>query len=123
MFSFVLGGMPASFLSSFLCAHIVPEYLPKVAMLPNPHRKSFRRRSRACKGIFAGHDFVYQGGMPCASRQDWAVNFDGTRDPLGRAVRGAVVEFARKRGLLVSQSYLAQPWPSWAILKPTNASS
>jgi len=69
-------------------------------------------------GIFAGHDYFYQGQMPCKTNQDWAVNYDGTRDPLGRAVRGAVQEFARAHSLAVSVGTGRTKWPSWAIVKP-----
>ena len=44
-------------------------------------------------GILAGHDYVdaIEGGN---SGMDWAVQVDGSRDHLGRAVQGAVDDFA-----------------------------
>eukprot|EP00602_Paraphysomonas_sp_CaronLab_P001409 CAMPEP_0185026248 /NCGR_PEP_ID=MMETSP1103-20130426/10182_1 /TAXON_ID=36769 /ORGANISM="Paraphysomonas bandaiensis, Strain Caron Lab Isolate" /LENGTH=114 /DNA_ID=CAMNT_0027559757 /DNA_START=408 /DNA_END=749 /DNA_ORIENTATION=- len=45
-------------------------------------------------GIIGGHDYVTQNDGPMQSGQDWTINFDGTRDKLGRAVKGAVDEFA-----------------------------
>ena len=44
-------------------------------------------------GIFAGHDYVTN---PAWSNQNWTINFDGTVDHSGRAVQGAVDEFAQR---------------------------
>ena len=62
----------------------------------------FTCRALHAEGLHPRTD-TYQGWTPCAGRvldpngrmkgnyvQDWSTNYDGTRDPLGRAVRGAV---------------------------------
>eukprot|EP00927_Polykrikos_kofoidii_P062339 TRINITY_DN57147_c0_g1_i1.p1 TRINITY_DN57147_c0_g1~~TRINITY_DN57147_c0_g1_i1.p1 ORF type:complete len:256 (-),score=35.40 TRINITY_DN57147_c0_g1_i1:105-872(-) len=43
-------------------------------------------------GVFAGHDYVEQFEVN-ASRADYTINADGTRDLTGRVVRGAVDDF------------------------------
>ena len=65
-------------------------------------------------GIFAGHDYVTN---PAWSLQNWTINFDGTVDPTGRAVQGAVDEFGRRHGVRVYASSDGA-WRSWALRKP-----
>jgi len=66
-------------------------------------------------GILAGHDFVDAAFVAAHGGSDWALNYDGTRDPQGRAVKGAVVEFAKQvsRNLTIGTDM----WPSWALRK------
>ena len=65
-------------------------------------------------GIFAGHDYVTN---PAWSGQNWTINFDGTVDHSGRAVQGAVDEFAQRHGVEVYASSDGA-WRSWALRKP-----
>ena len=50
-------------------------------------------------GIFGGHDYIFASehrdwrGAGDAKGTDYALNFDGSRDPYQRAVKGAVDEF------------------------------
>lgn len=69
-------------------------------------------------GIIAGHDYVTNDDGPRQGGQDWSINFDGTRDPTGRAVKGAVDDFAAKHGLQISVSYRESGWNTWAARKP-----
>jgi len=76
-------------------------------------------------GVMAGHDFLNQNDVKSAARgrkpQRWDINFDGTVDEQGRAVKGAVEEFfgdaahpERYRQLAVTY----QDWPySWVVRK------
>eukprot|EP01041_Mallomonas_annulata_P009460 gene9460-19644_t len=82
-------------------------------------------------GIMAGHDYTFQSepsgtqsGDPTMHRQDWTLNFDGTRDTTGRVVRGAVDDFfSDKTGALhgcprqVTVSYREAGWNTWAVRK------
>jgi len=70
-------------------------------------------------GIIAGHDYVTNNDGPRQMGQDWSVNFDGTRDSTGRAVKGAVDDFAAKHGLHISVSYREPSWNTWAARKPS----
>lgn len=69
-------------------------------------------------GIFAGHDYLSSADVPDEISDDWSVNYDGTKDPLGRAVKGAVDEFANKHSLQLTIGYQEAPWSSWALRKP-----
>lgn len=50
-------------------------------------------------GIMAGHDYIYQIDIDILNRnykgprEDWTLNYDGTRDETGRVVKGAVDDF------------------------------
>lgn len=105
-------------------------------------------------GVMAGHDYLTQfdlSGILTSSLPlpfhlsslttwiagkgkahpgwDYALNYDGTRDELGRAVRGAVDEFfsdathfMRGCPIQVTISYLEMSkWNSWAVRKPFSA--
>lgn len=69
-------------------------------------------------GIFAGHDYVTNNDGPRQHGQDWSLNYDGTRDPTGRAVKGAVDDFADKYGLHLGVSYRERGFNTWAARKP-----
>jgi len=56
---------------------------------------------------------------------DYTLNYDGTRDPLGRAVRGAVDEFFSDAThflsgcpLQITITYYEPKWNTWAVRKP-----
>lgn len=73
-------------------------------------------------GIIAGHDYVVNAEvMP---GQDWSINFDGTKDPTGRAVKGAVDDFfSDKTGFMegcprqITVAYREKMWNTWATRK------
>lgn len=69
-------------------------------------------------GIFAGHDYVTQNDGPKQGGQDWTINYDGTRDATGRAVKGAVDDFSVKNNLQLTVSYREGGWNTWAARKP-----
>eukprot|EP00667_Euglena_gracilis_P016120 EG_transcript_16810 len=64
-------------------------------------------------GIFAGHDFYYANN-PIHGSNDWSLCQNGERHV--EAVKGAVVEFAQRRGLPICVT--REVWPSWLIRKP-----
>jgi hypothetical protein len=73
-------------------------------------------------GIIAGHDFVTQNEGPQQTKQNWTINYDGTVDPTGRAVYGAVIDFfhdpthpERYRQVLVT--YKEKDWWTWLVRK------
>ena len=68
-------------------------------------------------GMLCGHDFVYQGEGPAQSGQRWDINGDGSIDVLGRAVRGAVENFARQQNRQIQVGYAEPDWPSYCIRK------
>ncbi len=73
-------------------------------------------------GIMAGHDFVTQTEGPEKSHQDWTVNYDGTVDPTGRAVYGAVVDFFNNPGhpdryRQITVTYRESGWHTWMVRK------
>ena len=50
-------------------------------------------------GIMAGHDYMEHWEVDKNSyKQDWTLNFDGTKDEKGRVVKGAVDDFAASVG-------------------------
>jgi hypothetical protein len=63
-------------------------------------------------GLLAGHDFIDVPG----GNQDWTVDERGVRHPEGKAVRGAVEDFAQSMGLEIGST--CEVWPSWYIKKP-----
>jgi len=70
-------------------------------------------------GLFCGHDFMTADEVKW-TKQDWSKNFDGTVDPQGRAVKGAVLEFADKVGRQITVSYRERKgnnWNTWCIRK------
>ncbi len=69
-------------------------------------------------GIFAGHDYMSAADVPPEITDDWSVNYDGTIDPLGRAVKGAVDEFANKHSVQLTVGYHEPLWSTWAMRKP-----
>lgn len=68
--------------------------------------------------IIAGHDYVVNKDGPAGSGQDWSINYDGTKDASGRAVKGAVDDFFNEKGLQVSVSYREGGFNTWAVRKP-----
>ena len=69
-------------------------------------------------GILAGHDFMSDAEMRGRTpEQDWSLCMDGTVN-LG-SVRGAVEDFAAKRGVTISVMYQETFFASWMIQKPT----
>lgn len=69
-------------------------------------------------GILAGHDYVTQDDGPRQTGQDWSINYDGTKDLSGRAVKGAVDDFALHRHLQLTVSYREKFWNTFATRKP-----
>mmetsp|Transcript_23456 Transcript_23456/g.33580 ORF Transcript_23456/g.33580 Transcript_23456/m.33580 type:complete len:249 (+) Transcript_23456:53-799(+) len=81
-------------------------------------------------GIMAGHDYLTQfdlsGNDPHPNPGwDYTLNYDGSRDPLGRAVRGAVDEFFSDSThflsgcpLQITITYYEPKWNTWAVRKP-----
>jgi hypothetical protein len=68
-------------------------------------------------GIIGGHDYVKQNDGPKQSGQDWTLNYDGTRDKLGRAVKGAVDEFAALVYRQVVVTYRDLHFNTWLMRK------
>jgi len=68
-------------------------------------------------GIMAGHDFVYQRQGPKKTGQNWTVNYDGTVDHLGRAVRGAVEEFFGMENRTIYVTKWNEDFPTWIVRK------
>lgn len=68
-------------------------------------------------GIFSGHDYVEQNDGPAGVGQDWSLNYDGTIDDSGRAVKGAVDDFAQTMGRQLIISYRENMWNTWALRK------
>jgi len=95
-------------------------------------------------GIMAGHDYTWnvepRNGPfgkhvtdPHSSKQNWSINFDGSVDPRGRAVKGAVDDFfggvanhttawspgdLRRCPLQVLVTYRELAWNTWLVAKP-----
>ena len=81
-------------------------------------------------GIMGGHDYIYASehedwrGVGAINHTDFSLNGDGTRDPLQRAVKGAVDEFFTQcvpRQIMVTyrESPLRYPvlYNSWYVRK------
>lgn len=68
-------------------------------------------------GIMAGHDYVHQMDGPQQTLQNWTKNFDGTYTSSGRAVKGAIDDFAARYSLQVTISYRERSFNTWAIRK------
>lgn len=68
-------------------------------------------------GIMAGHDYVTNDDGPSKMNQNWTVNYDGTIDKSGRAVKGAVDDFMEPRNLQITVSYRERAWNTWAVRK------
>ena len=68
-------------------------------------------------GILGGHDYVEQSDGPQQTGQNWTLNFDGSVDHAGRAVKGAVDDFASRRRRQVVVMYRESGWNSWLIRK------
>ena len=67
----------------------------------------------------AGHDYLTQQDVSKWLRrhpQNWTVNYDGTVDPTGGAVKGGVDDLAGRRNRQLSISYAEIP-PTWAMRK------
>mmetsp|Transcript_25556 Transcript_25556/g.60441 ORF Transcript_25556/g.60441 Transcript_25556/m.60441 type:complete len:290 (+) Transcript_25556:75-944(+) len=64
-------------------------------------------------GVMAGHDFAEDSEV---RGQDWSVCMDGSIHP--EAVRGAVIEFSKKRKLSIGLTYREAKFNSWWIRKP-----
>lgn len=67
-------------------------------------------------GVFAGHDYVTNDDGPMQSGQNWTINYDGSIDPFGRAVKGAVDDFASSVGRQVLVTYREARWNSWLMV-------
>ena len=65
-------------------------------------------------GLLCGHDY-----LDCAEAQltgqDWCLEEDGTRDPTGGAVKGAVNEFAAMHNRPVQLGTVELQWRTWCI--------
>ena len=73
-------------------------------------------------GIMAGHDYIYAGEHPSFTWgfSDYSINYDGTRDPFQRAVKGAVDEFFStcvRRQVVVTYRDKRQPFNTWMVRK------
>lgn len=73
-------------------------------------------------GIMAGHDYVFQKEGPEQTGQNWTINFDGSVDPLGRAVKGAVREFfgdpsKPDRFRIIHTTRRREYFPTWIVRK------
>ena len=68
-------------------------------------------------GLMCGHDFVYNSEVQLVQPNvDYSINYDGTKDEKGRAVRGAVEEWAAlTRRTLSTGSSKKEYWKSWCI--------
>ena len=67
-------------------------------------------------GVFAGHDYVDPAWVKSVTGQDWLVNYDGTVDESGRALKGAVDDFAARVHLPLWVT--KERWASWMVRKP-----
>ena len=68
-------------------------------------------------GVLGGHDYVTNDEGPKQSGQDWSINYDGSVDPQGRAVKGAVDEFSTAFGRQILVTYQDSGFPSWFLRK------
>ncbi len=73
-------------------------------------------------GIMAGHDFVEQSEGPQQTNQNWTINYDGTIDRSGRAVKGAVSDFFNdpnrfERYRQITVTYKENGWWTWLVRK------
>lgn len=70
-------------------------------------------------GLMAGHDFMYNSQVQALQPdQDWSICQDGTKNE--RAVRGAVEDFAKREGLIVTVEFDAgHEFRTWMVQKPT----
>jgi hypothetical protein len=70
-------------------------------------------------GLMAGHDFMFNSQVRALQPdQDWSICQDGTRNE--RAVRGAVEDFAKREGLVVTVEFAAgHEFRTWMVQKPT----
>ena len=68
-------------------------------------------------GIMAGHDYVTQDDGPAKSKQDWTINYDGTKDETGTVVKGAVDKFSTEVCRQLTIGYRESGSPSCAIRK------
>lgn len=65
-------------------------------------------------GIMAGHDFLTASDVrKITPEQDWGLCGDGSRNE--GAVKGAVQQFARERGLAIQTT--RDTWPTWVVQK------
>lgn len=68
-------------------------------------------------GIMAGHDYVTNDDGPSKMNQNWTVNYDGTIEQSGRAVKGAVDDFMTPRNQQITVGYRESAWNTWAVRK------
>lgn len=68
-------------------------------------------------GIFGGHDYVTNSDGPQQTGQNWSLNYDGTVDPEGRAVKGAVDDFSVRVNRQLVVTYREPGWNSWFVRK------
>ena len=67
-------------------------------------------------GIMAGHDFR-DTSLPFNGIADWSVQPDGSRHPEGKAVKGAVLDFASAVGRQVTVTWEDPGYPTWLLRK------
>jgi hypothetical protein len=68
-------------------------------------------------GLMCGHDFVTQFEGPMQTNQRFDINGDGTVDPTGGAVKGAVVDWAILQNRQIQIAYKEEAWWTWCIRK------
>lgn len=68
-------------------------------------------------GLVCGHDFVTQYEGPAQMQERWDINMDGTVDPTGGAVRGAVTDWARDHERQLQLCYKEGGYWTWCLRK------
>jgi len=68
-------------------------------------------------GLMCGHDFVTHFEGPMQNNERWDINGDGTVDPTGGAVKGAVVDWAILQNRQIQITYKESEWWTWCIRK------
>ena len=64
-----------------------------------------------------GHDFVTQFEGPMQNNQRYDINGDGSVDPTGGAVKGAVVDWANLQNRQIQITYKETGWWTWCMRK------
>jgi len=59
-------------------------------------------------GVMAGHDYLFASQV---TGQDWSICGNGTKN--AGAVKGAVQDFAREKGLRIHSTSTTDEWPCW----------
>lgn len=68
-------------------------------------------------GVLGGHAYVTNDEGTKQSGQDRPINYDGSVDPQGRAVKGAVDEFSTALGRQILVTYHDSGNTSWFLRK------